>query len=206
MADSIQSGPPVLANRESQSEALSAEDDEAALIARAKTDRQAFAPLYASYADPVYRYCYRRLGSHDAAADATSQTFVKVLAALPRYRAGSFRAWLFTIAANTVSDLHRHRIPDVPLAAAMTDSLVDAAPTPEEAVLAAEAGRSIAALLARLTPDQRQVVELRLAGLTGAEVATVLGRGIGAVRSSQFRAYARLRRLMGTEGSEGDEL
>ena len=63
-------------------------DDEPGLIAAAQRDRRAFAPLYARYARPIYRFCYRRLGSHEAAEDATSQTFVKALAALDRYQGG----------------------------------------------------------------------------------------------------------------------
>jgi DNA-directed RNA polymerase specialized sigma24 family protein len=41
------------------------------------------------------------------------------------------------------------------------------------------------------------VVELRLAGLSGPEIALALGRSPGAVRLAQFRAYARLRDLLG---------
>jgi hypothetical protein len=70
--------------------------DDAALVAAARVDPTAFAPLYARYLPPVYRYCYRRLGTSAAAEDATSEVFVKALAALPRFRAGSFRSWLFT--------------------------------------------------------------------------------------------------------------
>jgi RNA polymerase sigma-70 factor (ECF subfamily) len=183
-------------------------DDDAGLVALAQHDRRAFAPLYARYAEPVYRYCHRRLGSPEAAADATSQTFAQALAALPRYRAGSFRAWLFAIAANVVADAHRRRRPAVSLdeaglGAALAASLVDASPLPEEQALAAEDRRSVATLLARLTPDQRRVVELRLAGLTGPEIAAALGISVTAVRSAQFRAYGRLRRLMGDAGEEG---
>lgn len=178
--------------------------DEGELVARAQRDRAAFGPLYDRYAEPVYRYCYRRLGSHEAAADATSQTFVQALAALPRYRAGSFRGWLFTIAANVVTDVHRRRRPADSLDDEVfgANALADPAPTPEEHALATEDQRSVMALLARLTPEQRRVVELRLAGLTGPEIAAVLGQSITAVRSSQFRAYARLRRLMGVGRNE----
>lgn len=178
--------------------------DDAEVIACAQSDPRAFAPLYTRYADPIYRYCYRRLGSRERAADATSQTFLQALAALPRYRAGSFRAWLFAIAANVVADIHRMR----PLAsleeeASVAASLLDLSPTPEEQALAEEERRSVEALLARLTSDQRRIVELRLAGLTGTEITAVLGLSISAVRSSQFRAYARLRRLMTDAGKKG---
>jgi RNA polymerase sigma-70 factor (ECF subfamily) len=73
-------------------------DDE--LVALAKRDRAAFGPLYDRYADLVYRYCLRRLGNRETAEDATGQSFVKVLAALPTYRndGPSFRSWLFAIA------------------------------------------------------------------------------------------------------------
>jgi DNA-directed RNA polymerase specialized sigma24 family protein len=50
-----------------------------------------------------------------------------------------------------------------------------------------------------LTPEQREVVELRLAGLTGPEIAAAVGRSHGAVRALQFRAYQQLRTLLSTE-------
>ena len=170
--------------------------DEAELISCAQRDRRAFAPLHKRYADPIYRYCYRRLGSHDAAADATGQTFAKALAALPRYRhrETSFRSWLFAIAHNVVTDAYRRRRPDASLAAAAL--VADAAPSPEEQALAAEDRRSLRALLDRLPVDQGRVVDLRLAGLTGPEIARVLGKTALSVKSLQFRAYARLRRAL----------
>src|SRR5687768_11853835 len=79
-------------------------DEDARMVALAKRDPRAFAPLYDRYFDPVYRYCYRRLGDGETAADATAQVFAKALAALPRYRedAPSFRSWLFAIAHNVI--------------------------------------------------------------------------------------------------------
>ncbi len=142
-----------------------------ALVAAAQADRQAFAPLYDRYVDPVYRYCLRRLGSREVAEDATAQVFAKALAALPGYRDRSFRGWLFTIAHNVVSDTLRRRRPEAPLEVA--DDRPDPAPTPEDVALAAEAGRALRALLAQLPADQRRIVELRLAGLTGVEIARV---------------------------------
>jgi RNA polymerase sigma-70 factor (ECF subfamily) len=174
------------------------------LVAAAQADPRALAPLYARYFDPVYRYCRRRLGDRDAAADAAGQVFAKALAALPRYRdrgerGGSFRAWLFAIAHNTITDGFRARPPDAPLAAAAF--LADGARerSPEEAALAAETRRSLHDVLAGLPVDQRRVVELRLAGLTGPEIAAALGKNLGAVKIAQHRAFARLRVLLADE-------
>ncbi len=168
-------------------------DDDARLVALAKVDPRAFAPLYTRYFDPVYRYCYRRLGHTEAAADATAQVFSKALAALPGYHedAPSFRSWLFAIAHNVITDDLRARRSVAPIAAAA--HIPARGPSPEETVLTNEAACTVRALLARLPADQRQILELRLAGLTGPEIAAVLGRSLVAIKIAQVRAFARLR-------------
>lgn len=168
-------------------------DEDARLVALAKADPRAFAPLYARYFDPVYRYCYRRLGHPEAAADAAAQVFAKALAALPGFRedAPSFRSWLFTIAHNVIADDLRARRPVAPMAAAAQVAAIG--PSPEETALTNETGCQVRELLALLPPDQRQILELRLAGLTGPEIAAALGRSLGAVKIAQVRAFARLR-------------
>lgn len=172
-----------------------APEDDAVLVARAKRDPRAFEPLYRRYVDPVYRYCYRRLGDAEAAADASSQVFAKAIAALPGCREERFRAWLFSIAHNVLVDAYRGRRTDASLEAAV--EIVDAAPTPEELAIAADDRRTMVRLLEHLTPDQRRVVELRLAGLGAEEIATALGRSRASVDTAQCRAVARLRVLLG---------
>lgn len=181
------------------------EEPDEVLVARARLDRRAFAPLYRRYLDPVYRYCYRCLGSREAAEDATAQVFCNALAALPRFKDGSFRAWLFAIAHNAVVDAARRgrSVSVQPLAEGFDRG--DGAPTPEEEVLGAERAGTLRALLARLPEDQRRVVELRLAGLKGTEIAQVLGRSRAAVKMLQFRAIARLRHLLLDEKEGLDE-
>jgi RNA polymerase sigma-70 factor, ECF subfamily len=168
--------------------------DDAELVALAQADRQAFALLYRRYLDPVHQYCYRRLGSREAAEDATSLVFTKAFAALPTFRAGSFRSWLFAIAYHVITDILRARRVVDELEAAV--EVPDGSPTPDEIVIAAEANSAVVRLLKHLSPGQRGVVELRLAGLTGREVATVLGCSVGAVKIAQVRAYTKLRDLL----------
>lgn len=68
-------------------------ETEATLVAKAQCDPQAFADVYNRYFEPIYRYCYHRLGDREAAEDATSQVFLQVYVALPRYQeAGTFRS------------------------------------------------------------------------------------------------------------------
>lgn len=171
--------------------------DDATLVAHALADRRAFAPLYTHYLDPIYRYCYRRLDTREAAEDATSQIFTKALAALPAYRGDGFRGWLFAIARNVVMDAYRRPCSTLPL-----DSVsepVDRSPSPESLAVTTDERAALRALLAALPEDQRSVIELRLAGLTGAEIAVALGRGTGAIKMLQFRAMTRLRGLLNDE-------
>src|SRR5687768_14290831 len=106
--------------------------DDASLAARARDDPSAFAALYDRYVDAVLRYCYGRLGHWADAEDVTSLIFARVSAALPRFREGSFRSWLFAIAHNAVLNSRRDRRGDE----ALDEALPDRAPSPEELAVA----------------------------------------------------------------------
>ena len=164
-------------------------------MALALHDRQAFGLLYDRYVGPVYRYCYGRLGDREEAEDATSLIFSRSLAALPTHRGGSFRSWLFAIAHNVVINARRDAARHHPLTIIL--EAPDTGPRPEELAEAAERRRLVSDALALLPEEQRRVVELRMAGLTGPEVAAALGRSHDSVRTTQRRALARLRVLLG---------
>jgi RNA polymerase sigma factor (sigma-70 family) len=170
-------------------------ESDASIVLAARSDLAAFEPLYRRYADRVYRYCIRRLGDPERASDATSAIFIKAMQSIESCQPESFRSWLFSIAHNTTIDAIR--------TTRMYDridgelEMADPGPDPEVAALAAESRLEIVALLAHLTADQRQVVELRLAGLDGYEIASALGRSRASVDTAQSRAVARLRRVLG---------
>lgn len=175
-------------------------EDEADLVARAQHDRREFALLYRHYLPLIYRYCYRRLGSREAAEDATSQIFTQALAALPRYHHASFRAWLFTIAHNVVVDEIRKSRPSASLDAAR--ELADRALEVEGVADRIEAEQTLAMLMRQLSPVQQQVLELRLAGLNAIEIAAVLGRSHGSVRNLHHQTFVRLRAVLGVRHAD----
>lgn len=166
-------------------------------IEAARRDPNAFAPLYAMYFDPIYRYCYLRLNHRELAADAASQTFLKALAGIGGFRSGSFKSWLYAIARNVTIDMMRASRPQVDLTHA--ELVHDHAPTPEEHALRTDDRDRLWRALQDLTDEQREVLELRLAGLTGKEIAEATRRSLTATKSIQFRALSRLRTVLELE-------
>jgi RNA polymerase sigma-70 factor (ECF subfamily) len=165
--------------------------------------REAFGVLYDRYLTRVYGYCYRLLGEREAAQDANSIVFTKALTALPGFRigaaSGSFRGWLFAIAHNVIADELRARRGTEQLETA--EWILDPAPSPEEIAIAASERHAVLALLPRLSEDQRDVVALRLSGLTAVEIGEVLGRPRNAIDGIHHRALLRLRELVATGSS-----
>jgi RNA polymerase sigma-70 factor (ECF subfamily) len=185
---------------------------ELAQIELAKKDPAAFAPLYEAYADLVWRYAVKRVGDEERAADATSQVFIKVIAALPKYKPAmrgehtTFRSWLMLIARNVVIDEVRKHRPTTDLAATSAQPwLVDRARSPEESAIASEESARVRRAVAKLPAKQRRIVELRASGLKGGEIAEVLGMSLAGVRTANHRAYVRLRELLGDQNRDDDE-
>jgi RNA polymerase sigma-70 factor (ECF subfamily) len=167
------------------------------LVARARHgERDAFAALYDRYLPRVHGYCYRLLGTREAAEDAATEVFMRALAALPGYRTGSFRSWLFTIAHNVVADELRRQRPAVSLTWA--DALRDPGPSPEDQATAAADWTSVLMVLPRLSADQQHVVALRLSGLSAVEIGAALGKSRNAIDGIHHRALLRLRSLVAT--------
>lgn len=190
--------------------AAEAADAELTHIAAAQHDIQAFAPLYEAYVDLVWRYAVSRLGDRQRAADATSVTFQRALAALPNFqpqRRGeitTFRSWLMTIARNVVIDEARRERPTTPLDdPAVQRWLIDTRRGPEDHSIAADERRRIDRALTQIPDTQRQIVELRLIGMKGAEIASLLGMSESAVKTAYHRACTRLRDLLTEPGDGG---
>ena len=169
-------------------------DSDAALLERARIDRSYFAPIYRRYAPDIFRYCYRCLGSREDAEDATSQVFTQAISKLSQLQDDNIRPWIYRIAHNVVIDISRKARP--------TTSLDDADATssdmysPESEALANEDRERVERALATLPARDRQLVQLRLAGLTGEEIAIVLDCSHGAVRVAHHRAIERLRVIL----------
>lgn len=155
------------------------------------------AELYRSYRNSVYRYLYARTHDDATAQDLTAHVFLKALAARHTFRGeGSYRAWLFAIARNTLTNFRtekaRLQIPvaDIPDGSDEEDS-------PTVVALANEERDLIWDVVADLPEAQREVIRLRyLKDLTIDEIAGFTGRTTGAIRALLHRSQRSLRKRL----------
>jgi RNA polymerase sigma-70 factor (ECF subfamily) len=174
-------------------------DEEPMLIRRAKAgDPEAFAQIYDRCQPAIYRYILFRVNDGALAEDLTGEVFVRLVEKIDhfRYRGRPILAWLYTIARNLLNDHYRRasNSATVPLdpgpAAAIADHRWSASTS-----LTRE---TLAAALDSLTEDQRQVILLKFVeGYENADVARLMQKPVGAVKSLQHRALAALRRVLG---------
>ena len=178
----------------------------AALVARAaRGDRDAFAELFTTHAEPVGRLCRRMLGSDEEAKDARSEVFLRASEALDGYDPGRpFRSWLFAVAAHHCIDRLRRRAIEGRLfepAELSEDTLPSATPSPLASALARERQAELLAALDALLPRHRAPLVMRyFAELSYEAIAELLGVRAGDVGVLLFRAKLRLRDALAAGG------
>src|SRR4030095_12169767 len=132
------------------------------------------------------------------AEDLTGTAFVSAIEGLPRFH-GPIEAlggWLFQIARHDLYDHRRRQARSriEPLEDNLNEvAVIAGAEDPQELAHARREGSRVLAAMRELSPDQREVLLLRMgAGLTAPEVAEVLGKTTGAVQAPQLRRLATL--------------
>src|SRR3954464_8497681 len=167
------------------------------LVERAQAgDRDALEELYLLHFDRIYSYLHMSVGNRHDAEGLTTLTFLKMLESIKRFRwqAVPFSAWLFRIAHNLAMDHFR---------ASKRVQPEEEVPEPigaEQISAETEAMRSIGRqsmlqMIESLSPEQQQVLTLKFVFNFGnGEVASILGKTEGAVKSLQHRALASLQK------------
>ena len=146
----------------------------------------------------IHSLCYRMLGRHEDAADATQDVFVTCMRKLAGFRQDSkFSTWLYRVAVNTCYDVLRKRSRERPAEeepseeAVATGAMGDPA---SQASAAADVERGL-----RQIPEEYRVVLLLhdLHDLPYEEIAEAIGAPLGTVKSRIHRARVALARALG---------
>jgi RNA polymerase sigma factor (sigma-70 family) len=171
------------------------------LLAAARTgDRDAWREIYDALAPAVLGYVRAR-GASDP-EDLTGEVFVQVVRDLASFEgdAAGFRAWVFTIAHHRLLDQRRRETRRPQSVGEPLEEVQVHGGDVEAEALERISFRRVTELLRSLSPDQRDVLLLRIVGdLSLEEVARVTGKRTGAVKQLQRRGLAAIRRQLQRE-------
>ena len=167
------------------------------LVSRAKKDPKEFGAIYERHVQKIYNYVYYRTGNKHEAEDLTAGVFLRAMNNMPAYndRGLPLSAWLYRIAHNLVANWYRdgQRRLTVPL-----DGQYPSHSDAERPERITESNETTAQLLhaIRALPDDRQELLILkfVERLPNAEIARVMRRSEGAIKSLYHRTLLALRK------------
>lgn len=176
--------------------------DNDAIIQAAAGDHDAFSVLYQRYVRRIYNYIYYRTGSSHDAEDLTERVFFRALSHIPNYRNRGlpFSAWLYRIAHNLVANWHRDnkRRKEVPLEDhAYT---IRHGEQPESTLVKGQEIEGLIQAIRKLSVDRQNLIILKFVErLSNEEIAQIMGRSEGAIKSLYHRTLLVLRDELGLD-------
>jgi RNA polymerase sigma-70 factor (ECF subfamily) len=189
------------------SQGLSRVNDSDLIRAAQRGDRVAFETLVRQYDQAVLRLALHLTGSEADAQDIYQEAFLKAYRHIGNFRFEcSFYTWIYRIVTNLCLDHLRKRQTrkeDAPVAIDTEGQEIDlldrisddrAMANPERDLMARELGRKISLALARLTPRERMVFELKhYQGLRLRTIGEMLNTTEETAKNTLFRATQKLR-------------
>ncbi|MCL5962119.1 MAG: sigma-70 family RNA polymerase sigma factor [Chloroflexi bacterium] len=171
--------------------------DSELVAALKRRDQGAVIEAYRRYSNALYRYAYYQVGDAHQAEDIVSEVFLRMMDKIDSYsyQGVPFSAWLYRIAHNLSADYFRGLNRRNGVLVEMRHRTT--APDP---AMIAESRLTIEHLqqaLESLTEEQRRVVILKFVeDMDNRQVAVILGKSEGSIKSLQHRALGALRRLL----------
>ncbi len=158
-------------------------------------ESEAFRVLVEKYGRVLYGTAYLMTRDRSLSEDLVQEAFLLAWRGIRSFKAGTnFKAWLVRILVHRVIDERRKKRPALAGdGGSAVETLADSSHM-EDAVLAEDDRRLVAAALGTLPEDLRETVVLRFyADLTVPEIAAAMGTAEGTVKSRLHRAMERLR-------------
>ncbi len=164
-----------------------------------------FLGLVRKHQAQVYRHALYLVGNPEDAKDITQDTFIRAWEHRATLREETVHSWLLKCAQNLCYNLLKRRKFQVPLTEGNDEELetlmhthsAEVSPSPEELLLKQELKQVVRQAIQQLPPEmQRMVIMRELEGMSFKDIAAVLRRPEGTVKSTVFRARKKLRELL----------
>lgn len=176
-------------------------EEEKKLIAKAKKDPEAFGRLYNEYYSRIFGYSLKRVANIDIAKDITSETFIKALKNIWKFRWKniSFSSWLYRVASNEIVNYyrgkHRKTIPFDEIAEpASNQNILEEVVEAEEELKKHEDFLEIQEKIIKMDIKYQEVITLRFFEKKQIkEIVEILGKKEGTIKSLLHRGLEKLR-------------
>lgn len=156
-----------------------------------KKDKQKFSEYYGLYKDKIFNYFWYRVNfNRSLAEDLTSEAFIKALKSFNDFdQSRPFQAWIYAIAKNHLLNYYRTAGREVELLAAEKIGRKELDQVADKLEL-----EEVFKLINQLSEYHREVLLMRFSdGLENKEIAEILDKDEGAVRTQISRALEELR-------------
>ncbi len=182
-------------------------DEEIALLRQvAQGDRRSFEQLYDRFSGVLFSTAYRVLNNQEAAEDVLQDVFIQIWEKAPLYDStrGKPMTWAVTLTRNKAID----RLRSTQRRSRLQDDVQRESETFEQfddrssfdAVAAGETSKLVREAIQKLSPDQRQAIELAFfSSLTQTEIAEQLGEPLGTIKARIRRGMMKLRDVISPE-------
>ncbi len=171
-------------------------NDKKVLARAAKGDTEAFSELYNRYVGRIYSYIYYRTGNTFDAEDLTARVFHRAIGHIGTYtdRGVPFSAWLYRIAHNLVANWHRDNSRRNEVSLDDHLELPQIGDHPEMMLVRTQELEKLLSAIRRLPDDRQQIIILKFTQqMTNAEIAVIMARSEGAIKSLYHRTLMELR-------------
>jgi len=183
-----------MSNNEKQDQSM-----EDVLKSAVEGDLDAFSVLYKENVQRIYNYIYYRTGNKHDAEDLTARVFQRALNNIQRYedKGVPFSAWLYRIAHNLVANWHRDRGRKKEIS--IDDVIIEAQGfnQPESSIIKNQEIGHLMEHIRTLPPDRQLLLILKFVdNLTNSEIAAIMDKSEGAIKSLYHRTLLQLRNRM----------
>ncbi len=173
-------------------------------------NEDALLTLYDNYLPHIFRFIFYHVDNRPVAENLTTETFLKMLMAIPEFRGDSrsFYPWLLKIASETTLEYLESKTDgsQILLGGEIEDlffDLKDKTGRKRKDITTLDAAE-VRRAVGKLADEQKQVLVLKLAmGLSNTEIAEVLDKSEGSIKSLQVKSLIALKKFLEGQDEEG---
>lgn len=165
-----------------------------------------FQEIYARHSQPTFGHIKSKIGDEDWVEDIHAEVWLAVVKGIAALKIkATFKSWLWAIARHKIAEFYRTKKKEAETLQ-QADLKDEQVPEDLRDILFKDEGheqdkreelvRKALAELRKVSPESQEVIELSLLGFNNQEIAEIVEKKPGAIRTARSRAIKRLQRII----------